>query len=76
MLSNQLIKRNKVLLIYLFIPKSSKDVFVMTRVTNKLSFKESNINDGGVEVDKLENENFEGQVIIVFRLCSVHFYEE
>ena len=47
-------------------------MFVMAGITHKLAFEEGNVDDGGVEVDKLKDENFEGQVIIVLSLCSVH----
>ena len=52
--------------INLFIPERTKDMFVMSRVTNKLSFEESNVNNGRVEVDELEDENFESKIVIIF----------
>ena len=58
---------------HLLIPYRAKDVIVGARVAHKLPFKEPNVDDGGVEVYKLENENFEGQIIVICRLCSVHF---
>ena len=57
----------------LFIPKSAKDVLVMSRITHKLSLEECNVDDGRVEIDELEDENFECQVVIIVRLSSVHF---
>ena len=48
-------------------------MLVVTRIANKLSFEESNVDDGGVEIDELEDENFECEVIIIVRLSSVHF---
>ena len=41
-------------------------MFVMSRVANKLSFEESNVNNGRVEVDELEDENFESKIVIIF----------
>lgn len=38
-----------------------------------LSLEESNIEDGGIEIDKLETENFESQTVFIFCLCSMHF---
>ena len=52
--------------INLFIPQGTKDVFVMSWVANKLSFEESNVNNGRVEVDELEDENFKSKVVIIF----------
>ena len=48
-------------------------MFVVAGITNKLPLEEGDVNDGGVEVDKLEDEDFEGQVVVVLRLGSVHF---
>ena len=45
----------------------------MSRIANKLSLEESNVDDGGVEIDELEDEDFECQVVIIVRLSSVHF---
>ena len=42
-------------------------------MAHKFPLKEADVDDGGVEVYKLENENFEGQIIVIGRLCSVHF---
>lgn len=36
------------------------------------SFKESHIEGGGVEVDKLEDEHLEDEGVVVLGLCSVH----
>ena len=56
----------------LLIPQTPKDVFVVSRVTYKLAFEECNVDDGGVEVDELEDEHLEGEVIIIVRLSPVH----
>ena len=45
----------------------------MAGIANKLPFKKCDVDDGRVKVDKLKDENFEGQVVIVLRLRSVHF---
>ena len=37
-----------------------------------LALKEADINYGRVEVDELENKHLENQVVIEFRLSSVH----
>ena len=58
---------------HLLIPQGAKDVFVMSWVANKLSFEESNVNNGRVEINELEDENFESKIVIIFRLSSVHF---
>ena len=60
-------------LLYLLVPERPKDVFVMAGIANKLPFKKCDVDDGRVKVDKLKDENFEGQVVIVLRLRSVHF---
>ena len=44
---------------YLLISERSKNVFVMSWVSNKLSFEEGNVNDRRVEIYKLEDEDFE-----------------
>lgn len=38
-----------------------------------LALKESNVENRRVEVNELEDKHLEGQVIFIFRLCSVHF---
>ena len=48
-------------------------MIVMARVSNKTAFEESNVENGRIEIDKLEDENFEGQVVIKLRLSTMHF---
>jgi hypothetical protein len=48
-------------------------MFVMPRISHKSSFKEGNVEYGGVKVDELEKEHFERQIVIKFRLGPVHF---
>ena len=38
-----------------------------------LSFEESDIKNRGIEIDELENKDFECEVIFVFCLRTVHF---
>ena len=45
----------------------------MSRVSNKASLEEANVDDGGIKVDKLEDEYFENQLVLKFCLRSVHF---
>ena len=59
-------------ILYLLISYRPKNVIVSAWVTNKFSFEEADVDDGGIEIYKLENENFECQIVIIGRLCSVH----
>ena len=38
-----------------------------------LSFEEGYVEYGGVEIHELEHEHFECQLVLVLRLCSMHF---
>ena len=49
---------------YILIPQVSHNVYVSARIAYKLSLEEGNVNDGGVEVYELEDENFEGEIIV------------
>ena len=40
----------------------------MARVTHKSTFEKRHIKYGGIEIDKLEEEHFERQIVIEFRL--------
>ena len=53
-------------MIHLFIPQGTKNVFIMSRIANKLSLEEGNVNNGRVEIDELEDENFESKIVIIF----------
>ena len=57
---------------YIFISQVSEDVFVVSRIADESSLEESDVEDGGVEVDELEEKNFEGQVVVELRLGPVH----
>ena len=48
-------------------------VLVVARVAHEAALKERNVEDGGVEIDKLEDEDFEGQVVVEVGLGPVHF---
>ena len=58
---------------YIFIPQVAHYVDVGSRVTHELPFEEGDVNDGGVKVDELEDEDFECQVVIKIRLSPMHF---
>ena len=59
---------------YIFIPEIANNIDVGTGVANKLPLEEGNVDDGGVEVDELEDEHFERQVVVEVRLRSVHLW--
>ena len=60
-------------MIHLLVPESSKDVFVMAGVADKLPLEEGDVDDGGIEIDELENEDFEGEIVVILSLGPVHF---
>lgn len=41
-----------------------------------LSLEESYIDDGGVEVDKLENEHFKYELVVKLRLGTMHLCKQ
>ena len=47
-------------------------MFVMARVARELALEEGHVDQGGVEVDKLEDEHFERQVVVKVGLGAVH----
>ena len=49
---------------YIFVPEIPNNVDVGTGVADKLPLEEGNVDDGGVEVDELEDEDFEGEIIV------------
>ncbi len=57
---------------YIFIPQVSEDVFVVSGVAYEPTLEECDVEDGGVEVDELEEENFEGQVVVELGLGPMH----
>ena len=44
----------------------------MTRISYKATFEEGNVENGRIEIDKLEDEDFEGEIVVILSLCSVH----
>ncbi len=58
---------------YIFVSDVSDDVAVVSRVSHKPPLDEGNVQDGRVEIDELENEDFEGQVVVKLGLGPVHF---
>ena len=58
---------------YIFISDIAEDMFISAGVADKLPLEEGNVEDGGVEVDELEDENLERQVVVEIRLSSMHF---
>ena len=46
----------------------------MAGVADELALEEGDVDDGGVEVDELEDEHFERQVVVEVRLRSVHLW--
>ena len=58
---------------YILISDVSENMFVSTGIAHKLPLEEGDVEDGGVEVDELEDEHLERQVVIEIRLGPVHF---
>ena len=61
---------------YIFIPEIANNIDVGTGVADKLPLEEGNVDDGGVEVDELEDEDFEGEIIVEIWLSSVHLWKK
>ena len=61
---------------HIFIPKIEHNIDVGSWVSHELPFEEGNVDNGGVEVDELEDEDLECQVVVEIGLSSMHFYEE
>ena len=58
---------------YVFISQiTAKDVVIVARVADELALEEGDVDDGGVEVDELEDEHFERQVVVEVRLGAMH----
>ena len=58
---------------YVLVTKVEHYVVIMTGISYKPSFKEGNVENGRIEIDKLEDEDFESQIVIKLGLRSVHF---
>ena len=50
-------------------------MLVMAGVARELPLEEGHVDQGGVEVDELEDEHFEGQVVVELGLGSMHLWE-
>ena len=61
---------------YIFIPQIEHYIDVGSRVSHELPFEEGNVDNGGVEVDELEDEDLKCQVVVEIGLSSMHFYEQ
>ena len=46
---------------------------IVARVADELALEEGDVDDGGVEVDELEDEHFERQVVVKVGLRPMHF---
>ena len=50
---------------YIFVPEvAPHDVVIVAGVADELALEEGDVDDGGVEVDELEDEHFERQVVV------------
>lgn len=38
---------------------------VIARISNKSALEKCNVENGGVEIDELKKENFEGEVVVI-----------
>ncbi len=46
---------------------------IVARVTDESSFEESYVEDGCVQIDKLESKDLEGQIVLELDLRPMHF---
>ena len=51
---------------YILVSKGAKDVVVSAWIANKTTFEECDVENGRIEVDKLEDEYLECQIIVEF----------
>ena len=56
----------------LLVPEVADNMLVMAGVARELPLEEGHVDQGGVEVDELEDEHFERQVVVKVRLCAMH----
>ena len=59
----------------LLVPEVADNMLVMAGVPSELPLEEGHVDQGGVEVDELEDEHFEGQVVVELGLGSMHLWE-
>ena len=45
----------------------------MAWISNKTTFEEGDVENGRIEIDKLEDEYFECQIVIKLGLLTMHF---
>ena len=48
---------------------------IVAGVADELALEEGDVDDGGVEVDELEDEHFERQVVVKVWLRSMHLWK-
>ena len=58
---------------YIFVSQVESDMIVVSRVPYETTFKECYVKNGRIEIDELEDEDFERQVVIEFGLRPMHF---
>ena len=46
---------------------------IISRVTHKATLEKGYINNGRIEIDELEDKDFESQIVLKFGLSPVHF---
>ena len=51
-------------------------MFVVAGISDEPSLEEGDVEDGGVEVDELEEKDFERQVVVELGLRSMHFWKQ
>lgn len=57
---------------YVLIPQVAEDVLVVAWVSDEPSLEERDVEDGGVEVDELEEEHLKRQVVVELGLGTMH----
>lgn len=56
----------------ILVPEVAEDVFVVARIPDEPALEEGDVKDRRVEIDELEDEDFEGQVVVEVRLRAMH----
>ncbi len=62
-------------LTHVLVPEVAEDVLVMARISDEPPLEEGDVENGGVEVDELEEEHFERQIVVELRLGPVHLWK-
>ena len=60
---------------YVLISDFANDMHVVSRVPDEPALDKGDVQNRGVEIDELENEDFEGQIVVEFRLGAMHFWK-